>query len=98
MCYGVRTADLAAGVPDFQAAGIDVRLSSDDGTIGHHGLVTDLLRAIARSRSQRKPPGHLLRPRTDDARRLEIWRRQHALLRGRSKRRWPAASASASAA
>jgi dihydroorotate dehydrogenase electron transfer subunit len=43
MCYGVRTADLAAGVPDFQAAGIDVRLSSDDGTIGHQGFVTDLL-------------------------------------------------------
>ena len=28
---------------DFQAAGIDVRLSSDDGTVGHHGFVTDLL-------------------------------------------------------
>ena len=46
MCYGVRTAELAAGVPDFQAAGIDVHLSSDDGTIGHHGLVTDLLRQL----------------------------------------------------
>jgi dihydroorotate dehydrogenase electron transfer subunit len=44
MCYGVRTADLSAGVPDFLAAGINVRLSSDDGTIGHHGLVTELLR------------------------------------------------------
>jgi dihydroorotate dehydrogenase electron transfer subunit len=43
MCYGVRTAELAAGVSDFQAAGIDVRLSSDDGTVGHQGLVTDLL-------------------------------------------------------
>ncbi len=46
LCYGVRTAELAAGVPDFQAAGIDVRLSSDDGTVGHHGLVTDLLRQV----------------------------------------------------
>jgi dihydroorotate dehydrogenase electron transfer subunit len=46
MCFGVRTADLAAGVPDFEAAGIDIRLSSDDGTIGHHGLVTDLLREL----------------------------------------------------
>jgi dihydroorotate dehydrogenase electron transfer subunit len=44
LCYGVRTAALAAGVDDFRAAGFDVRLSSDDGTIGHHGLVTDLLR------------------------------------------------------
>jgi dihydroorotate dehydrogenase electron transfer subunit len=46
LCYGVRTAELAAGVPDFQAVGIDVHLSSDDGTVGHHGLVTDLLRQL----------------------------------------------------
>src|SRR5205814_1808134 len=43
LCYGVRTADLLAGAPDFLAAGIDVRVSSDDGTTGHHGLVTHLL-------------------------------------------------------
>lgn len=46
LCYGVRSADLAAGVPDFRAAGIDVHLSSDDGSVGHHGLVTDLLRRL----------------------------------------------------
>jgi dihydroorotate dehydrogenase electron transfer subunit len=46
LCYGVRTAELAAGVPDFLATGIEVRLSSDDGTVGHHGLVTDLLRQL----------------------------------------------------
>jgi dihydroorotate dehydrogenase electron transfer subunit len=44
LCYGVRTAALVAGVDDFRAAGFDVRLSSDDGTIGHHGLVTELVR------------------------------------------------------
>jgi dihydroorotate dehydrogenase electron transfer subunit len=43
LCYGVRSADLAAGVDDFCAAGIDVRLSTDDGTAGRHGLVTHLL-------------------------------------------------------
>jgi dihydroorotate dehydrogenase electron transfer subunit len=43
LCYGVRNASLVAGVPDFRAAGFDVRISSDDGSIGHHGLVTDLL-------------------------------------------------------
>ena len=48
LCYGVRTAELAAGVDDFRAAGFDVRLSSDDGTLGHHGFVTDLLRRRAR--------------------------------------------------
>ncbi len=43
LCYGVRTAALAAGVNDFRAAGFDVRLASDDGTLGHHGFVTKLL-------------------------------------------------------
>jgi len=46
LCYGVRTAELAAGVPDFQAAGIDVRLSSDDGSLGRHGLVTEVLESV----------------------------------------------------
>jgi dihydroorotate dehydrogenase electron transfer subunit len=46
LCYGVRTAALAAGVDDFQAAGIDVQLASDDGTLGHHGFVTELLRSV----------------------------------------------------
>jgi dihydroorotate dehydrogenase electron transfer subunit len=46
LCYGVRTADLLAGVPDFEAAGFDVRISSDDGSVGHHGLVTELLNGV----------------------------------------------------
>jgi len=41
--YGVRSASLAAGVADFQAAGVDVHLASDDGTLGFHGFVTQLL-------------------------------------------------------
>jgi dihydroorotate dehydrogenase electron transfer subunit len=41
--YGVRSADLAAGVDDFRAAGADVYLASDDGSLGHHGYVTALL-------------------------------------------------------
>jgi dihydroorotate dehydrogenase electron transfer subunit len=45
-CYGTRSADLLAGVPDFRQLGIDVRLSTDDGSHGHHGPVTDLLRAV----------------------------------------------------
>jgi dihydroorotate dehydrogenase electron transfer subunit len=43
LCYGVRHADLLAGIPDFRAAGIEVHISSDDGSVGHHGFVTDLL-------------------------------------------------------
>jgi dihydroorotate dehydrogenase electron transfer subunit len=41
--YGVRTADLAAGVEDFRAAGADVHLATDDGSLGFQGFVTQLL-------------------------------------------------------
>ena len=41
--YGVRTADLAAGVEDFLAAGAEVELASDDGSLGRHGYVTELI-------------------------------------------------------
>lgn len=43
LLYGVRTAALAAGVEDFERAGIAVELATDDGTAGHHGFVTQLL-------------------------------------------------------
>jgi dihydroorotate dehydrogenase electron transfer subunit len=46
LCYGARSADLLAGVEDFQRVGVDVRLSTDDGSRGHHGIVTDLLRRV----------------------------------------------------
>lgn len=46
LCYGVRSQDLLAGADDFRAAGLDLRIASDDGSIGHHGLVTDLLREL----------------------------------------------------
>jgi dihydroorotate dehydrogenase electron transfer subunit len=41
--YGVRTAALAAGVDDFRAAGAEVHLASDDGSVGYRGFVTQLL-------------------------------------------------------
>ncbi len=43
--YGVRSASLAAGVGDFQQAGCDVRLASDDGSLGTKGFVTQRLTA-----------------------------------------------------
>jgi dihydroorotate dehydrogenase electron transfer subunit len=46
LCYGVRSAEYLAGVEDFKQAGIDVRISSDDGSVGHHGLVTELLAQV----------------------------------------------------
>jgi dihydroorotate dehydrogenase electron transfer subunit len=41
--YGVRSADLAAGVDDFRAAGAEVHLASDDGSLGFRGFVTQLV-------------------------------------------------------
>jgi dihydroorotate dehydrogenase electron transfer subunit len=45
-CYGARSADYLAGVEDFQQAGVEIRLATDDGSRGHHGLVTELLLEI----------------------------------------------------
>lgn len=43
LLYGVRTAELAAGVDDFRQAGITVELATDDGSAGRRGFVTSLL-------------------------------------------------------
>ena len=51
--YGVRTADLAACVDDFRAAGAVVHLASDDGSLGFRGYVTQLL-------AQHALPQHLV--------------------------------------
>jgi dihydroorotate dehydrogenase electron transfer subunit len=45
-CYGVRSAEFLAAVEDFQRVGVDVRIATDDGSAGHHGLVTDLLEQV----------------------------------------------------
>ena len=42
-CYGARSQDLLAGVPDFEALDINVCLATDDGSLGHHGLVTEVV-------------------------------------------------------
>ena len=46
LCYGARSAEYLAGVDDFRAAGVHVRLATDDGTLGHHGLVTEVLEEL----------------------------------------------------
>lgn len=45
-CYGARSAEYLAGVEDFERLGIDVRIATDDGTFGHRGFVTDLLKQV----------------------------------------------------
>ena len=46
LCYGVRSADYLAGLDDFANLGVELRIATDDGTAGHHGFVTDVLRNL----------------------------------------------------
>jgi dihydroorotate dehydrogenase electron transfer subunit len=46
LCYGARSKDYLAGVDDFERLGVEVLLSTDDGTAGHHGLVTEVLEGV----------------------------------------------------
>ena len=46
LCYGVRSAEFLAGVDEFRREGVDVRIATDDGSIGHRGFVTELLQEL----------------------------------------------------
>ena len=46
LCYGARSYDYLAGVEEFQQLGVDVRISTDDGSRGKKGFVTDILRGV----------------------------------------------------
>lgn len=51
LCYGARSSEYLAGLDDFAMDGLDVRISTDDGSRGHHGFVTDLLDEAFQSES-----------------------------------------------
>ncbi len=46
LCYGVRSVEFLAGVEEFRREGIDVRIATDDGSVGHRGFVTELLQQL----------------------------------------------------
>jgi dihydroorotate dehydrogenase electron transfer subunit len=46
LCYGARSGEYLASVADFERLGVEVRLSTDDGSVGHRGFVTDLIPAV----------------------------------------------------
>lgn len=52
LCYGVRSAEYLAGVEDFHHLGVEVHISTDDGSEGHQGLVTDLVPAACAAGGQ----------------------------------------------
>ena len=51
LCYGCRSGEYLAGVEDFKRLGVEVRPSTEDGSVGHHGLVTDLIRPVVEESS-----------------------------------------------
>jgi dihydroorotate dehydrogenase electron transfer subunit len=46
LCYGARTAEALAGLDDFGEAGVELHISTDDGTAGRRGLVTVVLERL----------------------------------------------------
>ncbi|MBL8815844.1 MAG: dihydroorotate dehydrogenase electron transfer subunit [Planctomyces sp.] len=44
LLYGVRSKDYLAGLDDFRIPGLEVQIATDDGTAGHPGYVTELLK------------------------------------------------------
>lgn len=46
LCYGARSQECLAGVDDFRRLGVEVFLATEDGSAGHKGLVTDVLRSV----------------------------------------------------
>lgn len=46
LCYGCRSAEYLACAEDFRRAGVEVQISTDDGSVGHRGFVTDLIAPI----------------------------------------------------
>jgi dihydroorotate dehydrogenase electron transfer subunit len=58
LCYGARTEGYFAALDQFEQAGIDVRLATDDGSRGHHGRVPEVLSQVIleSSSSSSQPP------------------------------------------
>lgn len=46
LCYGARNKEYLAGLSDFEKTGMEIRIATDDGSRGHHGRVTDVLRTV----------------------------------------------------
>jgi len=46
LCYGAKSREHLACVDDFRQSGVAVQISTDDGSLGHRGLVTELIPAV----------------------------------------------------
>lgn len=57
LCFGAQSGDLLAGVGDFRELGVEVLLATEDGSLGHPGLVTQLLEPLLSESRQASRPG-----------------------------------------
>jgi dihydroorotate dehydrogenase electron transfer subunit len=48
LCYGCRSGPYLAGIADFERAGVEVRVSTDDGSAGCRGQVIDLIEPVVK--------------------------------------------------
>jgi len=46
LCYGARTRDYLAGLEAFQAKGVQLAIATEDGSLGYHGRVTEVLNQV----------------------------------------------------
>jgi dihydroorotate dehydrogenase electron transfer subunit len=46
LCYGAKNREYIACVEDFRQVGVAVQVSTNDGSMGHNGLVTELIRPV----------------------------------------------------
>ncbi len=46
LCYGARSSEYLAGVEDFRRLGVEVCLSTEDGSVGYEGFVTHLIQPV----------------------------------------------------
>lgn len=58
LCYGVRSAEYLAGLDEFRLPGLDLRIATDNGSSGHHGFVTELLRQRLSETGRSAGAGH----------------------------------------
>ncbi len=76
LLYGARTANRLACVDDFKRTGTDVRIATDDGSAGYHGVATDLIELVYRPGETTQilgcGPMPMLRAAFDVAQRLEL--------------------------
>ena len=49
LCYGLRSAAFISGMDDFRQAGVNVCISTDDGSAGHRGRVVELVPSLVES-------------------------------------------------